>query len=114
MRYGEIVAELLRRSGKLAKEYAPILNVTPEYLSHVVNNKEPGSPKLLKAALAHAKIPMEQCLTVPPFSEDDELERRLLETYRQLNDEGRQKLVDFVEFSFGDGKRKPTVLKRNR
>jgi len=90
MTYADIVKELHSRSGLGVKEYAEAVNLSVATISNIINGKK-ATMKAVDACLRYAQL--EDRLELPDDESGEEIEeRKLLRSYRKLNDE-RRKIV---------------------
>ena len=87
--YAGLIKQLYRKSHLQVNEYADAIGYSTVQVSNVLNDKQPGSHKMLQAALEFAGISIDD-LAIP--GDDGAManqERELLRLFRLLSDEQR-------------------------
>ena len=94
--YADKIKELFRRSGLSVSEYAEAIDFHVNSISLVLNDKQPGSRKMLEAALDHAGMTLED-LELPEADASTDQEKALLRYFRRLNEENRNSILSLLK-----------------
>lgn len=86
--YAGLIKQLYRKSGLRINEYAEAIGYSVVQVSNVLNDKQPGSHKMLEAALMFAGITIED-LAIPSSDGIAREERELLRLFRLLSDDAQ-------------------------
>lgn len=95
MSYGDLIRELHRRSGKQINEYADAVDISVTHMSHILNDRQPGTRKVLEACLYEAGLGLED-LQLPEKDPESQEERKAMRLFRSLSDKHRATALDLL------------------
>lgn len=97
MTYGEILTEIMRRTGLGHNEFADAIGFSRAHVSHVMAGTQKGSVKMLEAALALAKIAIEDCVVLPFNGKTETEDKAAVEVMRRAVGRGGEDRLRVLE-----------------
>lgn len=92
MDYGELIAELYRRSGQTIKDYAENIGVSTAHMSNILAGKQRGTPKVFEDALTNAGYTVRD-LHLPDLNAAEQGEKEWIRVIRSLSEQSRESLL---------------------
>ena len=111
MTYGELIRELWRQSGKDKTAYADAVGYSRPQMTDILNERQPGSMKALRACLTHAKLTLFDCLAVPAKEPSAKEEKEALRLFQSLTGSKRDHALEYLRIVSG---RQPATRKQRR
>lgn len=100
MTYAEAIKELWRRSGLGVEQYAAHVRYSKTHISNVLNDKQPGTLKMLLLCLSAEGIDVQECICLPSDpanSSEDDNALQVITTAIAKGGEERERVIECAD-----------------
>ena len=101
-KFGDWLRETLREKRISQAELARRIGVTAAQISHLILGERGTTPETLRLIADALNMPYEEVLRIagilPPIPKKDIMEEKADYLYQQLNQENKQKAIEYLEF----------------